>query len=90
MAKPNPKTDLSGLLGAASRSKEINRPRAEGTLVSQDIPEAEAAPERRINIAVRETVHKPLRLYSVKAGRQVRDLVEEAVVAYLRAKGELE
>lgn len=90
MAKPNPKTDLSGLLGAASRSKEIDRPRAEETLVSQDIPEPEALPERRINIAVRKTVHKPLRLYSVKAGRQVRDLVEEAVIAYLRAKGELE
>ena len=58
------------------------------TLASQGIVETEALPERRINIAVRETVHQPLRLYSLKAGRQVQDLVEEAVVAHLQAKGE--
>ena len=81
---------LSGLLGAAGRTEQINQPRADETLASQGIVETEALPERRINIAVRETVHQPLRLYSVKAGQQVRDLVEEAVVAYLQAKGELE
>ena len=95
MAKANPKTDLSGLLGAANRSKDVLRPRVDETLVSQDMPTQvaptlEEPPERRVNVAVRDSVHRPLRLYSVKVGRQVRDLVEEAVLNYLKQKGEIE
>lgn len=89
MPKPNPKTDLSGLLGAANRAREVERPRVEQeTPAPQDTATPEVQ-ERRINVAVRESVHKPLRLYSVKSGRQVRDLVEEAVERYLRDVGEL-
>ncbi|GHF58808.1 hypothetical protein HNQ07_004092 [Deinococcus metalli] len=89
MPKPNPKTDLSGLLGAATRAKDIERPRIED---ETPVPQNTATPEfqeRRVNVAVRESVHKPLRLYSVKSGRQVRDLVEEAVERYLKDVGEL-
>ncbi|WP_412030570.1 hypothetical protein [Deinococcus yunweiensis] len=89
MPKPNPKTDLSGLLGAATRAKDIERPRIEDeTSESQNTATPEPQ-ERRVNVAVRESVHKPLRLYSVKSGRQVRDLVEEAVERYLKDVGEL-
>lgn len=89
MPKPNPKTDLSGLLGAANRAKEVERPKVElETSVSQNTPTPEIQ-ERRVNVAVRESVHKPLRLYSVKSGRQVRDLVEEAIERYLKERGEI-
>lgn len=106
-AKPNPRTDLSGLLGAASKSRDIERPKPTETPAPQDTatqepqntatpqpqdaetPKSEAV-ERRVNVAVREALHKPLRIYSVKSGRQVRDLVEEALYRYLKDVGEIE
>lgn len=97
MSKPNPKTDLQGLLGTASRAKEIERSnldtktpqhKSSETLVSQDTNTLLGDQERRINVALRESVHRPLRIHSVKSGRQLRDVVEEAVTRYLREIGE--
>ena len=45
--------------------------------------------ERRINVAIRESIHKPLKLHAVKTDREVRDVVELALRAYLEAHGEL-
>jgi len=98
MSKPNPKTDLQGLLGTASRAKEIERSNINtetpehknaATPIPQDTSTPVADQERRINVALRESIHRPLRIHSVKSGRQLRDVVEEAVTRYLQEIGEL-
>ncbi|ULH18131.1 hypothetical protein MF271_21885 (plasmid) [Deinococcus sp. KNUC1210] len=112
---PNPKTDLSGLMGAATRAREIDRTRTDtSTLVSQDtqisppqdlkVQEHQDAnvlehqniatpmpqPEKRVNVSVPDSLHRVLRIYSVKSGRQVRDVVADAISRYLTEIGELE
>ena len=62
------------------------------TPVSQDTPTSqpnEPLPERRINVAIRESLYKPLKLHAVKTDREVRDIVELALKRYLESIGEL-
>lgn len=112
---PNPKTDLSGLMGAANRARDIDRARIEpdpsasqntpvahphdtavsppqdaGVLKHQNITTPDPIPDKRVNVSVPDALHRVLRIYSVKSGRQVRDLVAEAINRYLVEIGELE
>ena len=111
---PNPKTDLSGLMGAANRAREIDRTHPDTkTLMSQDtqppqphtpktqqhqniatlghqnIQTPEPQPEKRVNVSVPDALHRVLRIYSVTSGRQVRDVVAEAISNYLIEIGEI-
>lgn len=45
--------------------------------------------ERRINVAIRESLHKPLKLHAVTTDREVRDIVEIAIRGYLESIGAL-
>ncbi len=58
-------------------------------LKAEPAPTPDILVERRINVAIRESIHKPLKLHAVKTDREVRDIVELALRAYLETHGEL-
>jgi len=82
--------DASSILGAARRAQDVPRPQAEESQSHTNTPPQEdrtvtpqEAPEKRVNVALRASTHKALKLLSVQRDMTVQDLVEETLQAYL-------
>lgn len=68
-------TDASSILGAARRAAEVPRPKPEEGLAAAN--PAPATPERRINVSIRVSTHKRLKLMSVHRDMTVQELADE-------------
>ena len=90
------KTDASSILGAARRAQDVPRPQSAeshnhtsvelqlGETVTPQVRETVTTPpEKRVNVGLRASTHKALKLQAVQQGRSVQDLVEEMAQAYL-------
>ena len=82
--------DASSILGAARRAQDVPRPQAEESQSHTNTPPQEHtkvtpqdAPEKRVNVALRASTHKSLKLLAVQRDMTVQDLVEETMQAFL-------
>lgn len=90
------KTDASSILGAARRAQEVPRPQDMESQFHTSTPPQEnrtvevqpASPvqEKRVNVALRASTHKALKLLAVQRDMTVQDLVEEISQAYLTSR----
>lgn len=88
------KTDASSILGAARRAQDVPRPQSieSHNHISVELQNSETVippireeviPERRVNVGLKASTHKALKLQAVQQGRSVQDLVEEMAQEYL-------
>ena len=98
MTRSKKKTDASSILGAARRAQDVPRPQSaephihipvesqtrESVTPQSHAPVASQEPtEKRVNVALRASTHKALKLLAVQRDQSVQDLVEEIAQAYL-------
>ncbi|BDP44867.1 hypothetical protein DAETH_48360 (plasmid) [Deinococcus aetherius] len=83
-------TDANSILGVARRAHDVPRPQASQSHTTTSPQEhttvtaqETAPPERRVNVAIRASTHKALKLLAVQQDRTVQDLVDELAQAYL-------
>lgn len=81
------KTDLNSLMKGAQRSQGVERPGAsplDNTSVSvSNNTDTQKSEEPRLNVALPQSLHKRLKVFCVQNDRQMREVVERAVLEYL-------
>lgn len=84
------KTDASSILGAARRAQDVPRPQSAEPHIhipvesqTRETVAAQEPTEKRVNVALRASTHKALKLLAVQRDQSVQDLVEEIAQAYL-------
>jgi hypothetical protein len=84
------KTDLNNLMKGAQRSQGIERPKPEtkNTNVSMlKNTNAQDSDEPRLNVAIRKSLHKRLKVHASQNDRQIREVIEAAILEYLERQG---